>query len=88
MYVRPAKVEGPVSVVAIGALEVRVRRGMRLHTTSSLKDRKGSYAEGGCTMAGSVYQAPQRRFAVHGSLLDGRRDENADVLLRISGNEG
>ena len=29
----------------------------------------------GCTMAGSVYQAPQRRFAVHGTLLDGRRDE-------------
>lgn len=28
----------------------------------------------GCTIAGSVYQAPQRRFAVHGALLDGRRD--------------
>lgn len=26
------------------------------------------------TIAGSVYQAPQRRFAVHGTLLDGRRD--------------
>jgi hypothetical protein len=28
----------------------------------------------GCTIAGSVYQAPQRRFAVHGTLLDCRRD--------------
>lgn len=26
-------------------------------------------------MAGSVYQAPQRRFAVHETLLDGRRND-------------
>ena len=71
MYVRAAEVEGPVSVMAIGALEVCMRRGMRLRRTSSLNKRKGSYAEGRCTMAGSVYQAPQRRFAVHGNVLDG-----------------
>jgi hypothetical protein len=45
MYVRAAEVEGPVSVMAIGALEVRVRRRMRLHITSSLNSRWGSYAE-------------------------------------------
>jgi hypothetical protein len=37
--------------------------------------RRGPNAEEGCTIAGSVYQAPQRRFAVHGRLLDGRRDD-------------
>ena len=67
MYVWAAKVEGPVTVMTIGALEVRMRRGMCLHITSSLKARRELYAGRECTMAGSVYQAPQRRFAVHGT---------------------
>jgi hypothetical protein len=73
MDIRAAEVEGPVSVMTIGALEVRVGRRMRLHITSiALMLRRGHHVQkrDGCTIAGSVYQAPQRRFAVHGTLLD------------------
>ena len=72
MYAWAAEVEGPVSVMTIRALEVRMRRGMRLHITSSLNAWRELYAELECTMAGSVYQAPaQRRFVAN--VLDGRR---------------
>ena len=72
MYVWAAEVEAPVSVMSVRALEVRMRRGMRLHITSLLRARRELYAEWECTMAGSVYQAPQRRFAVNDNVLEGR----------------
>ena len=72
---RRLKLEGPVSVMTIGALEVRMRRGMRLHITSSLRARREIYAELESAITVSVYQAPQRRFAVNGNVLDGRREK-------------
>jgi hypothetical protein len=35
MYVRATEVESPVAVMAVGALEVRVRCGVRLHMGAS-----------------------------------------------------
>ena len=71
MDIRPTEVERPVSVMTIGALEIRVRRRMRLHITSiaHLTLRSGHVQKRVCTIAGSVYQAPQRRFAAHESSL-------------------
>jgi hypothetical protein len=48
MCVRPAEVEGLVSLMAIDAFEVRACRGMSLYITLNVR---GSYAEEECTMA-------------------------------------
>jgi hypothetical protein len=76
MYVRAAEVEGPVSVMAIGALEVRVRRGMRLHiTSSSLIDRRVSYAEEGMYDGRVGVPGPAAEVGCPWNLSDGRRDK-------------
>ena len=45
MDIWAAKVEGPVSMMTIGALEVRVCRRMRLHIYPSLNTQNGSYVD-------------------------------------------
>ena len=87
VQVRATEVERPVAVMPVGALEVRVGARMGLCVQNSVIRVDWSTCVREDTMEGSVYHAPQRRFAIRGACQEEGVDK-VRTTLRISGSAG